>query len=298
MGGQFGSEYITITATLPNFGALFSTFTSNINQIQVIREQQETDKTGIAVNKDQLRADLVANALDVSRKTEAYAKMTNNAVLEKEVHYSESDLKKAPDTILKDRALLIHDKANANLTALETYGVTADVLTALKNGIDLFNASIPNPRLGITEKKQATDQLEKLFKANDVILEKFDTLVEVIRLTQPVFYAAYKDNRKVVETGIGTLAVKGFVTDAETGAPIKGVSLSFALDGNGTNVKAAKASELLVKKTADKGGFNIKSLPAGMYKVTIMKNGYADQVTTVAVSDGEMSELNVQLTKN
>jgi hypothetical protein len=65
-------------------------------------------------------------------------------------------------------------------------------------------------------------------------------------------------NHKVIETGNGTLTVKGFITDAKTGTPIKGASLSFALDGNGTKVKAAKANELLVKKTAEKGGFIIK----------------------------------------
>jgi hypothetical protein len=296
---DFLNQNATITATLPNFGTLFPTFTGNINQIQIIREQQETDKTGIAVNKDLLRADLVAKALDISRKTEAYAKMTNNAVLTREVHYSETDLKKAADTILKDRALLIYDKANANLAALATYGITAAILATLKSAIDLFNASIPKPRLGITEKKQATDQLDKLFKANDAILETFDTIVEVVRLTQPVFYAAYKNNRKVVETGTGSLSVKGLITDATTGAPLKGVSVSFSLDGAAVKAKAAtNAKPDLVKKTAEKGGFNIKTLTAGIYVVTIKKNGYADQVTTVAVSDGEMSELNVQLTKN
>ena len=206
---------------LPNFTSLFTSFTGNINQIQVIREQQEADKTGIAVNKDQLRADLVAKALDISRKTEAYAKMTNNALLTKEVHYSETDLSRAADTILKDRALLIHNKANANLAALATYGVNAAALTALKTAIDLYNAAIPKPRLGITEKKQATDQLEKLFKANDDLLAKFDTLVEIVRLSQPVFYTAYWDNRKVIATGTGTLSLKATVTDAATGIGIK-----------------------------------------------------------------------------
>lgn len=295
---DFLNQNATITATIPNFGTLFPTFTGNINQIQIIREQQETDKTGIAVNKDLLRADLVAKALDVSRKTEAYAKMTNNAVLTKEVHYSETDLKKAADSILKDRALLIHDKANANLAALASYGVTAVVLTALKNAIDLFNASIPKPRLGITEKKQATDQLEKLFKANDVILEKFDTLVEVIRLSQPAFYAAYKDNRKVVETGNGSLALTATITDAVSGAGVKGVKVSFAQQNGTLKAAAAKAEKPLVKTTAEKGIFKIKSLPAGTYTATIIKPGYKEQVVTVTVADGDMTELIVELEKS
>lgn len=295
---DYFNQNASITATLPTFGILFPQFNANMSLIQAIREQQEVDKTGIAENKEKLRADLIAKTLDVSRKTEAYAKMTNNVILAKEVHYSESELKKAADSILRDRALLIHNKANANLAALAPYGVTAVILTALKNAIDLFSASIPKPRLGITEKKQATDQLNKLFKADDEIIDKFDTLVEVVRTNQPVFYSGYKDIRKVITNGNGSLAVKGIVTDAITGSPIKGAILSFVPDGNGSTSKAARTTAALVKKTAVKGGYNIKSLPAGMYKVTIKKNGYAEQDVIIAVSDGELTELNIQLSKN
>ncbi|NOU18474.1 MAG: carboxypeptidase regulatory-like domain-containing protein [Bacteroidales bacterium] len=52
------------------------------------------------------------------------------------------------------------------------------------------------------------------------------------------------------------------------------------------------------RSSAKTSGFNIKSLPAGVYIVTIKKPGYADQVITVTVTDGEMCELNIQLTKS
>jgi hypothetical protein len=55
--------------------------------------------------------------------------------------------------------------------------------------------------------------------------------------------------------------VKGLVTDALTGEPVKGVSLSFSLDDSRRMLKEAKATtESIVKKTAEKKGFNIKSL--------------------------------------
>lgn len=55
---------------------------------------------------------------------------------------------------------------------------------------------------------------------------------------------------------------------------------------------------MLVKKTADKGGYNIKTLPTGKYNVTCRKAGYAEQSAEIAVSDGELSVLNMQLSKN
>jgi len=128
-------------------------------------------------------------------------------------------------------------------------------------------------------------------------LGNIDAIVEIVKLAQPNFYSGYKSVRKLIETGIGSLAVKGLVTDAVSGVPLKNVSLSFVLDGNGTKLKASTSASALVKKSAAKGGFNIKTLAAGMYNVTIRKNGYADQAATIAVSDGESSVLNVKMSE-
>ncbi len=79
---------------------------------------------------------------------------------------------------------------------------------------------------------------------------------------------------------------------------MKGVTVSFALDGGMMKAAAAISTESeLVKKTAEKGGFNIKGLATGTYQVTLKKAGYADQVATISVSDGEMTELKISLEK-
>jgi hypothetical protein len=295
---DFLNQNATITSNLPEFGTLFTHFSDNMDQIQVIREKRESDKTGIADNKGQLRIDLVSKALDISLKTKAYAKMTHNAALVKEVYYSETDLKAAPGSILIDRALLIHDKAGENLNALAPYGVTADALAELKSAIDLFIASIPKPRLGITEKKQATNQLSDLFKSNDELLEMFDSLVDIVRLSQPSFYAAYWNNRKVIDTGKGSLALKAKITDADTKAGIKGVKVSFVSQNGNLKLASTKGDKPLIKKTAEKGMFRIKSLPAGTYTATLRKPGYSEKVVPVTVADNERTELVVELERN
>ena len=224
---DFLNKNAAITSTLPTFGELFPQFNDNLSQIQVLGEQQEINKSGISEHKNLLRSDLVAKALDISRKTEVYAKMNNNSVLAKEVHYTETELNKSSDSGLKDKSLVIWDKANTNVTALAEYGVSPEMLTALKNGIDLFNASIPTTRTGKAETKQITTQFADLFNANDAILAKFDLLVEVVRLTQPEFYSAYKGIRRIINTGTGTLALTANITDLTTGEGIKGAKVTF-----------------------------------------------------------------------
>lgn len=296
---DFQASYTAITNSLPNYTTNSTTFVNTIPQIQAIAEQQKISKKGVTDNKNNLKETLIVMTADYARKLGVYAKFTNNAPLAQEVKFSESKLRQIADTAVKDYAQIVYDRAQTNVAALATYGITAATQTTLLNAINAYNASIGKPGVSRTESGQNTKQLEALFKTADAALANMDAAVEIVRLTQVAFYNSYKNARKVIETGIGSLAVKGLVTDARSGEPLKGVTLSFSLEGNNGLAKAAKAAtESVVKKTAEKGGFNIKTLPSGMYSVTIKKVGYVDQVVTVAVADGDLTELNVQLSKN
>lgn len=294
-------DYMTANATiltpLPNFAANQTAFQNAITQIQASGELQNFDKTGIAGGKNQLKQTLVTLAADSSRKLTAYAKFTSNQTLLNEINYSESDLKRRADTNLKDAAQGIYDRAQPIVASLATYGITAATQTALLNAINAFNTAIPKPRLGITEKKQSTTQLAALFKTADTALENIDTAVEIVRLTQVNFYNGYKAARKLVLTGGGSVSVKGIVTDASNGEPLKSVTLKFSTNGTSAKLKSANGNSDLTKKTADKGGFMIKTLAEGTYQVTITKPGYKEQTVTVNVSDGEMSVLDIKLDK-
>jgi hypothetical protein len=234
----------------------------------------------------------------------AYATNSNNAVLLAETSYTESDLKRSPDTVLKDRCQVIYDRANSNLTALSTYGVTAAILTNLSTAITNFNTAIPKPRIGIADKKLATVQLATLFDTLDSNFAKIDVLVEMVKVSQVNFYNEYKSLRKIIDTGTGSLALKGTATELQSGGPVKNATFTFqpasAAQLKAMNNSAAgngNGNSPIVKKTAAKGSFNIKSMPEGTYTVTITKPGYKAQIATVSVVNGEMSDLVVQLEK-
>ena len=295
---DFQASYTAITNPLPNYSANSTIFLNIIPQIQMYSQLQKTSKKGVTEGKNQLRENLIVTAADYFRKLGTYAKFTNNATLAQEVKITESKLRQAPDTAVKDYAQIAYDRAQTNVAALASYGITAATQTSFLAAISAYNATIGKPGVSRTESGQTTKQLKALFKTADTALANMDAAVEIVRLTQVNFYNGYQKARKIIYTGIGSLAVKGMVTDAACGEPLKGVTVSFSLDGAAVKAKAINAKPDVVKKTAEKGGFNIKTLPAGIYAVTIKKNGFADQVTTIAVSDGEMSELNVQLSKS
>lgn len=285
----------TILTPLPNYSAFSTAFLGYITQIQTYGEQQLFDKSGIAESKSQLRNTLVLLAADTSRKVTAYAKFTNNQLLMNEIKYTESELRKIADTSLRDAAQGIYDRAQANLTALVPYGVTAATQTALQSAITAFLTSIPKPRLGIADKKETTAQLANLFKQADAALENIDTLVEIVRLSQPAFYKGYKGVRKIIDTGSGSLAIKIQVVDSDTGEPIKGVNVCLALNNSMLRANGNGAPVVINKKTAEKGGCNIKSAVNGMYSAKAVKQGFHDSDTEIAVNDGETTELIIKL---
>ena len=295
------TNYTAITSPLPNYTENSTSFVNTIPLIQDVAKQQKISKTGLAENKNQLKDALIISIADYSGKLGAYAKFTNNPVLAQEIKFTAGRLKKEADTAIRDYAQIVYDRAQPIVASLATYGITAVTQTALLTAITNYNASIGKPAAGKVESSQLTKQLAGFFATAEGALANMDAAVEIVKLSQPNFYNGYKNVRKVVVMGVGSLAVKGLVTDAMSGEPIKGATLSFALDG-GVSLAKAKSStaqtESIVKKTADKGGFNIKSLPSGMYTVTIKKVGFADQVATVAVADGELTEINIQLSKN
>lgn len=296
-------DYLTANAALltplPNYSGYFTSFTSSITQIQANAEQQQFDKTGITKNKNLLKETLITQTLDMAHRIVAYARFVNNQVLLKETDIKNYQLLKLSDTGLRDAAQGIYNRALANQTALNTYGVTNATLGTLQNAITAFVAAIPKPRIGIAERKQYSKLLEGYIVAAETALENIDATVRLIELSQVNFYAEYKNLRRIIDTSGNFLAMNGKVTETTDGMPIKGVTVTVSTDGALLKQDQGTAAKKdMVKKTADKGGFRIKSLPAGIYKVNFSKLGYTDQNVSVVVNEGETTFVKVQLAKN
>jgi hypothetical protein len=294
----FCTDNLSVVNTLPSFGNNLQILTNANTQIQTSAESQGTGTSGITWNKKQLRLNVNALASDSARKLTSFAILNDNFTLLGEVNYTESDFKRFSDIEARDHAQIVYNKANDNLPLLLDYTINPATQTALQNAIQSFSSVITAPRIGATAKSQATKQLVNLFKTAETALGKMDAAVELLRLTEPNFYNGYKSARKILNKGTGKLAVKGSVSDSKTGEPIKGVTVAFMPNGEPVaTVQATNGQIILSKVTADKGGFNIKSIPAGTYHVSFKKAGYAEQIVTVNVNDGELTVVDTVLEK-
>lgn len=290
---DFLNANIDVTKDLPDFTRNLDEFGRVIIDIQSVAELQKTDKKGLTAKKRMFREKLRRDALDASLKLNAYAMFSGNLKLQSEINMTKTKLNRATDTGLRDYARIIYDRAQASLNELAPYGINSSTQEAFLKAIEDYNASIAGPRLGITEKTQATNLLGAYFEKADLLLDNLDAAIGIIRLSNPQFVTGYESARRLVITGKTYRSLKALAVDQLTGTPIQGVNFSFVHSGNGDGSENGK----IVKKTAGKGLFFLKNIPEGIYKVKATKPGYKDKETSVVISDGEMAELKVELEK-
>jgi hypothetical protein len=285
----------SITAPLPEFEPNFILLKNTIRDIQLISETQKDVRTGLAKDKKDVKNKLITLSADNSRKVFAYAKNKGNKTLMDSVDFSISDFQRMTDVDLKDFAENMHKKAEAIITELATYGITPETQKTLGEAIKAHDSWMERPRIGITEKRQATIRLGELFAIADVTLEKIDAIIEIVRLTQANFYVGYKTARKLVDFNSGVIALKATAVDIANGKPLNGAIFTFATYE--TNLAANEQPVLIRKKTATKGSFHIRNMRPGVYKVAIKRAGYKAKEVTLDIPDGVRSDLKVELEK-
>lgn len=288
----------TITATLTGFSTYFPVIQTTHGQILTAKVLQEADKSGDTTSKNQLRASLITQAMEIIRRVVAYATNTNNNSLRELVNYSETKLKKSSDQQLATSCQVIRDNANTNIAALATYGVTAAMITTFQTTINNLNTLIPKGRVTTTDSGEATQTLVTLFKTLSANWDKIDTLVEMVKTAQPSFYDEYQKLGKVIILGTGKLPLKIKTINSITGAPESNVILILTPVNGQLKSTAANGKNSIVKKTAAGGGSNYKSLPDGTYSLEAEKPGFKKVITTVNVVNGEMTILEIKMEKS
>jgi hypothetical protein len=283
------NENSAITSLLPNFDEFYTRLNDSVSVIEENSELQQHFTSGVAESKRQTRTTLEKLVIDDARKLFAYATYAKNQILQSESKMKDAEIHTASDLTLLNNAKGLYNNIQANLAQLAPYLLTADSQTALQSATQSFETAIPKTRQKQLSKKESTQLIAQAFDSADAALADIDTVVDIVRFSQPAFYANYKAARKVVETATSSLSLNGSVTDAETASPVVDATLTFCASGSNVPMQ--------VKQSAAKGGFQLKSFAEGVYDVIVSKIGYSTQTITITVSNTELYTLDVKLVK-
>lgn len=278
-----------ITAQMPNFEEFITVLDDAIAQIQSSDEQDVQRSKGITINKKALRESVIAQTLENAAKIQAYAIYIGDAVLIAETRYTRTKLNALTELKLISNAKSLYTLIQKNLANVAPYYLNESTQTNYLTSITNYEQSTPDYRESQIIGKSNSLTESQAFEKADIALTNIDALAEMMRYSEGSFYAAYRNARKIVMQGIGTLQVKGKITDAKTGEPVIDASLSFTLEG--------ESAPTLVKQTSIKGGFMIKTLPRGKYNVSISKIGYITQNIEVVITVDQTCDIVLALTR-
>ena len=270
----------SIIAKMPDMDNAIAKLIAYIQDIEETSEAQETNRIGYAQGKEITKEELVNIIFVLAGQVKSFAVNTNNPVLKNEVSYPISKLFAMADTGLLITAGRIIAKATQNIAELADYGVTAPLLNDIQLIVNNYTIKISQPRNATSLQVEETNQLEILFSKTDKLLkEKMDTLVIIVKNSDPDFYNVYKSNRKIIGPGYQKIPLRCKVKDQE-GIPIPKVTAII----DGINKKFI---------TTANGGFYVKSIPNGTHTITFTRAGFETQSTTFPITKGTRTNLNI-----
>jgi hypothetical protein len=290
---EFFATWLAVLNLLPHFTEFHTAFLNDLQEIQNLSEQQlfNSKGNGMRLKRQKLKLALIDSAGGVADKLYAYALFIKDQILQNEVHYTPSTMKISSDVTVLKWSKGIYERAELHFSEAAPYGINEATLADFRNALGEFETSMPMQRISTTNQKLNTALLAEHFTKIDESVMQIDALIRILISTQPILCATYDLRRKILNYGTRSIAVRGLVTDSVSKIGIKGVTIAF-LNADGSSLQPA-----IIKKSATKGGFNIKSFNEGVYLIKMTKVGYNDLTSTHTIVNGELCKIFAEMIK-
>jgi hypothetical protein len=186
-------------------------FVKTVDDLKVVVKEIEKEadlqsglnSKGATSEKNESEVTLVNQTVMVANALWVMASDKNDVVLLPKVKVTKSMMYSPHNTETLSIARRIHAEALARAGAMSEYGVSPEVIYTLETSIARYEHLIAAPRAAITELKQATWNIARLFARTDTLLnDRLDKLMSLFKQSEPDFYAVYFNARNIINTSL------------------------------------------------------------------------------------------------
>lgn len=291
-----------IIGPIPGFTGLVSTYVGHISQGEAAAKAEEFNASGPIKTKKDNKKILVELMIDYKNKLLAFAATNKNQDLYTECDFTNSEISKMDDTKMKSVSMGFYDRIQTYLVSLAVYGINASTQAAFLAAINAFVSFIPKANNVNSIEAVRTSSFKYYLDLMNQDIKQIDIQMNVFRSSQPSFYQRYKYLRVREKPKVNSLSLRVKTIEAETGLPLPMVTIELELieeNPNGTLVaENSFVSKIITGKTKEKGMAYFRSLAAGMYKVVAYKNGVQTYYGTIAINDGERTDLKIEMRRS
>ncbi len=199
------NEFNAITA----LAGFVKNFDELMAKIEVVHQVQQGNTTGARQLKLKEEAEMIDAAVQLAATMYVYAQVNERSDLQEKCSISVSQMERMSDELVLTTCRNVYNEAVPLGDELADYGKTTDDIIALKQEIDEFAALISSPRSAIVTRSQATKELDILItETNDLLRNKVDKLMELLKDSQPKVYNTYLAARVIVDLRAGMKVVE------------------------------------------------------------------------------------------
>ena len=254
------------------FAAVMDRFQLLLSTISTLAGEKARKLAGVTFSKAQKRSELEEMARVVSGALVAFATAEKKPELKKAMNYAASEISAMTTENLAIFCKAVHAEAMTCRSSLASYNLPEPRIRDFEVLISEFNGLATAPRNAVADRQSMAERIKALFaEMDDLLKNELDKLVEGLKSVDPVFYEAYRVNRRIVQAATRYTQVSGLVTDKATGLPLKNVLVSVPGTGFFANTRADGTFTLRIPQTGkvqlgfEKGGY----LPAAKQEVEL-----------------------------
>jgi len=177
---------------------------------------QESEITGTTVAKFNAWTAAEVLALHVCTGMRAYADDTSNTTLYNIMHYKKTDLLKCEVQDALTKMNLIYTQATAvPIATLAPFNITAADLTNFNTAIQNLTTAVPQHGVLQATRKTSTGNIKSNFKLLRKGGKTLNTLVQTLKLVQPVFVQTYDNSCIIVNLGHAQMSEEVYLMPLE-----------------------------------------------------------------------------------
>ena len=193
---------VLLISDLPVMVTAVNKFNTVVEQIDIVNEKYLLAVGGKTETKNIAEDTLLEDLMPVKSGLYALGIATGNEELKTLAGGTESSLKKMRDADFLAKSKVIKKEAVTRLTELAPYKITENMLNELQEKIENFEEALGGKDSGFTNRSALRKELGEKFDAADEIIEhELDTMIELIKKRQPLFYDQYFAARNIKDLG-------------------------------------------------------------------------------------------------
>ncbi len=195
-------QHKELITTIPALVEIIGQFDTLVADIIARDQKHETITAGVIAEKNGILDTMAATTLRFAKALYALGRKTGNEQLKEECDVTMSDLMHRRQVETEQYCLRIAELAGTHAADLEAYGIAAGEIEEFVKATEAYREATDTRDRKFTESKATHQVMHNMFKkADDILKEDLDTILETLREKDPDFYLQYKAARNIHDLG-------------------------------------------------------------------------------------------------